>query len=38
MEFIIISGCLGLGKLVVLCVLEDVGYYCVDNILFLLIF
>ena len=32
MEFIIISGLSGAGKTSALHVLEDIGYYCVDNI------
>ena len=32
MELIIISGRSGSGKSVALRALEDVGYYCVDNI------
>ncbi|MDO4697865.1 MAG: RNase adapter RapZ [Pasteurellaceae bacterium] len=37
MEFVIISGRSGAGKSVALRALEDVGYYCVDNIPLLLI-
>lgn len=32
MEFVIISGMSGAGKTTALHVLEDIGYYCVDNI------
>ena len=32
MEFVIISGMSGAGKTSALHVLEDIGYYCVDNI------
>ena len=32
MEFIIITGLSGAGKSVAMKNMEDVGYYCVDNI------
>ncbi len=32
MEFVIISGMSGAGKTSVLHIMEDIGYYCVDNI------
>ncbi len=32
MEFVIISGMSGAGKTTALHILEDIGYYCVDNI------
>ena len=32
MEFVIITGMSGAGKTSALHVLEDIGYYCVDNI------
>ena len=32
MEFVIITGMSGAGKTSALRVLEDIGYYCVDNI------
>lgn len=38
MWIIFIIGMLGLGKLVVLNVFEDVGYYCVDNLFVQFIF
>lgn len=38
MVLMIVSGCLGLGKFVVLCVLEDMGFYCVDNFFVVLLF
>ena len=32
MEFIIVSGLSGAGKSTVASVLEDIGFYCVDNL------
>ena len=32
MEFVIISGMSGAGKTSALHIMEDIGYYCVDNI------
>ena len=32
MEFVIITGMSGAGKTTALHVLEDIGYYCVDNL------
>ena len=32
MEFVIITGMSGAGKTGALHVLEDIGYYCVDNL------
>ena len=32
MEFVIITGMSGAGKTSALHILEDIGYYCVDNI------
>ena len=31
MEFVIISGMSGAGKTSALHIMEDIGYYCVDN-------
>jgi UPF0042 nucleotide-binding protein len=35
MDFVIVSGLSGAGKSVAIKSFEDIGYYCVDNLLFL---
>ena len=37
MRFVVVTGMSGAGKSTALKMLEDVGYYCVDNLPFLLI-
>ena len=37
MRFVIVTGMSGAGKSTALKMLEDVGYYCVDNLPYLLI-
>ena len=32
MEFIIVSGLSGAGKSTVMSILEDIGFFCVDNL------
>lgn len=37
MKFVIVIGFLGFGKSEIMRVLEDMGFYCVDNLFFVLI-